>query len=95
MTLSTVPQHLWPISITKLAEEMGVSARTLTGAAKSGALKAWRIGGTKRGELVTTMEAVHEYLHSQPVVPAAEAKAVKQDKVTAIVDRALAKKRAA
>jgi len=61
-----------PISIRRLAEEVGVSARPLIDAARAGRLRAWRVGGRKRGELVTTFEAFEAYLATQPVEPVEE-----------------------
>lgn len=55
-----------PIAISKLAEEMGVKERPLVDAARDGKLRAWRIGGGKRGELVTTLEDLDAYMRTQP-----------------------------
>jgi hypothetical protein len=45
---------------------MGVKLSTLVAAAKSGKLVAWRLGGGKRGELVTTREELDKHLRAQP-----------------------------
>lgn len=55
-----------PISLRRLAEQIGVKERPLLDAARDGKLKAWRIGGDKRGELVTTLDALDAYLATQP-----------------------------
>lgn len=55
-----------PVSLRKLAEEMGVKERPLVDAARDGKLRAWRIGGGKRGELVTTLEDLEAYIRTQP-----------------------------
>jgi hypothetical protein len=55
-----------PITLRKMAEEIGCKERPLIDAAKAGRLKAWRLGGGKRGILVTTYENLQAYLDSQP-----------------------------
>lgn len=55
-----------PIALKKLAAEMGVKLSALVAAAKSGKLVAWRLGGGKRGELVTTREELDKHLRAQP-----------------------------
>lgn len=55
-----------PIALKKLAEEMGVKLGTLVAAAKRGDLVAWRLGGARRGELVTTREELDKHLRARP-----------------------------
>ncbi len=55
-----------PVALSRLASEMGVRLASLVAAARSGRLVAWRLGGAKRGELVTTRAELDRHLRSQP-----------------------------
>ena len=60
------------MAIAAIAKAMGVSARPLIEAAKAGKLIAYRVGGTERGDIVSTMANVETYLAGQPAArPAA------------------------